>query len=100
MYDLYIVRRTQIYIGEEQGEQLARVAERSGTTMSAVIRSAIDSLLERELSEENRVARFRAAVAEAAGSAPELPAGEDYVDAIRPDYSGRSAELWGKGAGD
>jgi hypothetical protein len=79
------VRRTQIYIDESQAGWLAGVAARSGMTTSGVIRAAIDSYLERESSEDARLARFRAAVAEAAGSAPELPTGADYVDAIRPD---------------
>jgi hypothetical protein len=79
------MRRTQIYIDESQAERLAGVAARSGMTTSGVIRAAIDSYLERESSEDARLARFRAAVAEAAGSAPGLPPGKEYVDAIRPD---------------
>lgn len=94
------MRRTQIYIDETQGERLASVAERSGTTMSGVIRAAIDSYLERESSEDARLARLRAAVATAAGSAPELPSGEEYVDAIRPDYANRAEGLWGYTGGD
>lgn len=97
MYDLYIVRRTQIYIDEAQGERLARIAERSGTTMSGVIRDAIDSYLERESSDDARLARFRSAVSAAAGAEPELPPGEEYVDAIRPDYAARARKLWGEG---
>ncbi len=96
MYDLYIVRRTQIYIDEVQRERLASIAERSGTTMSGVIRDAIDSYLERESSDAARLSRFRAAVTAAAGSAPTLPAGEEYVDVIRPDYATRAGELWGE----
>ena len=95
MYDLYIMRRTQIYIDESQGERLASIAVRSGMTMSGVIRAAIDSYLEQESSEDARLVRFRAAVAEAAGVAPGLPPGEEYVDAIRPDYADRAKELWG-----
>ena len=100
MYDLYIMRRTQIYIDERQGERLASVAVRSGMTMSAVIRAAIDAYLERESSEDARLVRFRAAVAEASGIAPGLPSGEEYVDAIRPDYADRARELWGAESGD
>ena len=94
MYDLYIMRRTQIYIDEAQGERLASLAERSGTTMSGVIRDAIDSYLERESSDDARLTRFRAAVSAAAGAAPELPSGEAYVESIRPDYTARAGELW------
>ena len=96
MDNLYIVRRTQIYIDEAQGERLADIAERSRTTMSGVIRDAIDSYLERESSSDARLTRFRAAVTAAAGSAPELPPGEEYVEAIRPDYAARAGELWGE----
>lgn len=78
-----------------RGERLAAIAERSGTTLSGVIREAIDSYLERESSGEARLTRFRAAVAESAGVAPELPSGEDYVDALRPDYANRAKALWG-----
>ncbi len=97
MYDLYIMRRTQIYLDEVQGERLARVADRSGMTMSAVIREAIESFLDRDDSEEARLGRFRAAVLAAAGSAPGLPTGADYVDEIRPDYTDRAAALWRAG---
>lgn len=94
MYDLYIVRRTQIYIDEQQGERLARAAASAGVTMSALIRRAIDSYLDESGSEAARLERFRAAVAEVAGSMPDLPSGEDYVDALRPDYAERERGLW------
>jgi predicted transcriptional regulator len=94
------MRRTQIYIDEGQGERLASLAARSGMTMSGVIRVAIDSYLERESSEDARLDRFRAAVAEAAGSAPGLPIGAEYVDAIRPNHADRARELWGVESGD
>jgi hypothetical protein len=100
MYDLYIVRRTQIYIDERQGERLASVAAGSGTTMSAVIRAANDAYLERESTADARLVRISAAVAEAAGIAPGLPPGEEFVDAIRPDYADRASELWGEESGD
>lgn len=96
MYDLYIVRRTQIYIDERQGERLAEIAERDGLTMSALIRGAIDAYLDQSRTAAVRMERFRTAVAEAAGTVPELPPGAEYVDAIRPDYSERARELWGE----
>lgn len=96
MYATYIVRRTQIYIEDEQGERLARAADDSGVTMSALIRLAIDSYLDRDDSAAARLERFRSAVAESAGSLPELPSGSDYVDALRGDYAERERELWGK----
>lgn len=47
MYDTYIVRRTQIYLGEAQDRALAARAAASGTTKSQVIRHAIDAFLAR-----------------------------------------------------
>ena len=42
MYDVYIMRRTQIYLSEEQGRLLARRSKASGRTISDLIREAID----------------------------------------------------------
>lgn len=95
MYDLYIVRRTQIYIEEVQAERLARAADDGGVTVSALIRRAIDAHLDEGGSELARLERFRAAVVGAAGSAPGLPSGEDYVDVLRPDHTARERLLWG-----
>lgn len=95
MYDVYIVRRTQIYISDEQGEDLARLARGADVTMSALIRRAIDSLLEEEATAAARLERFHAAVEGSAGSAPDLPPGAAYVEAIRPGYEERERSLWG-----
>ena len=92
MYDIYTVRRTQIYLDEDQGERLAAAAAEAGTTVSALIRDAIDRYLGAEAS-----GSLRAALTEAAGCAPHLPSGADYVDAIRPDYRERERELWKRG---
>lgn len=96
MYDCYIMRRTQIYIDESQGELLAAAARREGVTMSALIRRAIDAYLAENSSETERLKRFREAVEATAGIAPYLPSGADYVDEVRPDYSEREIELWGE----
>lgn len=95
MYDLYIMRRTQIYLDETQGERLAIAAQETGSTMSAVIRQAIDVFLDSEASEDARLERFRSAVVEASGSAPDLPVGSEYVESVRPDYAEREHALWG-----
>lgn len=83
MYDTYIMRRTQIYLDDEQDRLLALRAHTLGTTKSAVIRDAIDAFLEREPVAGAELQRLRAAVAEAAGVAPSLPSGHEYVDALR-----------------
>jgi hypothetical protein len=46
MYTAYIVRRTQIYLDEEQDRRLARRARAEGVTKSRLIRRAIDAYLE------------------------------------------------------
>jgi hypothetical protein len=95
MYALYIMRRTQIYLDEAQGEQLAAAAAAAGTTVSALIRSAIDAYLDGPPSGEERLRRFRSAVSEAARAAPDLLPGDEYVEAIRPDYRIRERALRG-----
>lgn len=99
MYDLYIMRRTQIYLDESQGERLARSAAAGGTTVSALIRAAIDAYLDGPPSSEERLRRFRSAVREAAGTSPDLPPGDEYVEAIRPDYRIRERGLRGDDSG-
>lgn len=42
MYTLYIMRRTQIYLTDEQGRLLARRGRATGHTLSQLIRDAID----------------------------------------------------------
>lgn len=93
MYALYIMRRTQIYLEDDQGRLLSDRAESLGTTKSAVIRDAIDSFLRRDSSGAAELQRLRAAVAEAAGAAPALPGGRDYVEAMRAADSERERDL-------
>jgi len=45
MYDLYIMRRIQIYLADSQARALAVRADRLGRTKSDLIREAIDSYL-------------------------------------------------------
>lgn len=66
----YIVRRTQIYLGEQQAEQLDERASTRGATRSALIMEAIDSYLDADEHEPARLARFRYAVEATAGSRP------------------------------
>lgn len=78
------MKRTQIYLGDDQAAQLDELAATDGTTRSELIRRAIDDYLQRptEGTEEWR-ARWRAAVDAAAGIAPYLPPGQEYVEKLR-----------------
>lgn len=90
MYDLYTVKRTQIYLDEEQSEVLERRAKASGRTKSELIREAIDDYLAGPGDEGPALRRLKKAVKEAAGIAPYLPPGKEYVEELR----GRGRERW------
>ena len=83
MYDSYIMKRTQIYLDEDQDRRLAEHALATGRTKSDLIREAVDRLLDEPLSEEAELARFRAAVDAAFGIAPYLEDGVTYVRKLR-----------------
>jgi predicted DNA-binding protein len=83
MYALYIVRRTQIYLDEEQDRRLGERARAAGRTKSDLIREAVDRLLDQPLSEEEELARFRAAADAAFGIAPYLEDGAASVRKLR-----------------
>lgn len=94
MYDMYIMKRTQIYLEDAQDERLARRAAAEGVTKSTLIRRAVDDFLDSGAgSDELRLARFRAALDVAAGSAPELPSGAAYVDRLRALDLARDEEI-------
>lgn len=77
------MKRTQIYLDDEQDRRLAARAGASGRTKSDLIREAIDAYLDGAPSKEVRLARFRAAAEAASGVAPYLPDGKTYVEALR-----------------
>lgn len=92
MYVLYIMRRTQIYLTEEQGRLLESRSRATGSTISQLIRTAIDSVYARRraMSRAQKVRLARSA----AGSWKSFPeTGEEYVERIRG--SGRLARLHG-----
>jgi hypothetical protein len=93
VYDSYIVKRTQIYLDDKQDDDLARRAAAEGLTKSALIRRAVDEYLEADGDDELRLARFKAAVEDAAGSAPDLPLGSLYVERLRALDVGRQEEI-------
>jgi predicted DNA-binding protein len=87
------MRRTQIYLDDEQANQLARRAKTRGTTASRMIREAIDQYLAEPEDAEERQARFRAAVEASFGIAPYLSDGATYVDELRSRDRKRDREL-------
>lgn len=93
MYDVYIVRRTQIYLEEDQARALSDRASAAGRTKSELIRDALDAYLAPSDGMATDLTRFRAAVAAAAGIAPYLDAGRDYVAALRTADREREREL-------
>jgi|AntDryMetagUQ889_1029465.scaffolds.fasta_scaffold108835_1 predicted transcriptional regulator len=78
------MRRTQIYLDEDQAARLDGRAAAEGVTRSLVIRRAVDDYLTRE---EHDEAAWRAqwdkAVRKTAGIARHLPEGAAYVEALR-----------------
>jgi len=87
------MKRTQIYVDEEQDESLAQRAAAAGVTKSTLIRAAIDAYLKGPPDERLRLDRFRAAVRAAAGSAAYLPDGKSYVEALRAVDVRRQEEI-------
>ena len=93
MYAPYIMRRTQIYLDEEQDRRLAERARATGRTKSDLIREAVDRLLDEPLGEDEELARFRAAAQAAFGIAPYLEDGATYVRKLRDGDRRRQERL-------
>ncbi len=93
MYDLYIVKRTQIYLEESQDQRLARRAAAAGTTKSDLIREAVDAYLTGSQDEGTHLLAFRAAVRAAAGTVSRLPDGLRYVEELRKADAERERDL-------
>lgn len=88
------MRRTQIYLGEDQHKLLDARARTTGTTKSALVRSAIDAFLSDDATAASSgLARMRAALAGAAGVAAHLPSGAEYVDEVRALDTARAKRL-------
>ena len=83
MYVTYIMKRTQIYLDDEQHARLRERASAEDTTVSDVIRRAVDAALRQPLHQDTWSARWRDALAASAGAAPDLPDGVAYVDEAR-----------------
>lgn len=93
MYIMYIMKRTQIYLDEDQDARLARKAEAAGVTKSTLIRQALDEFLEGPTDEKTRLARFLSAVDQIARTPLDLPDGASYVEELRARDVQRQEEL-------
>lgn len=90
----YIVRRTQIYLDEQQTTRLDERAAGEGVTRSTVIRRAVDDYLARDQRDPAAwKQRWREVVAQTAGIAPYLPDGATYVEQLRAADAERLREL-------
>lgn len=85
----YIVRRTQIYLDEEQDARIRARADALGVTKSEVIRLAVDRYLDVE-DDARRLNAFRSAVRASAGAA-EIDLG--VIEAMRSADRDRLDEL-------
>jgi hypothetical protein len=80
----YIMRRTQIYLTDEEAVALKRASEKSGASMSTLIRSAIDQTYVRAEGLPSKEDALRI-IAETAGAwKGRTETGEEYVERIRP----------------
>jgi len=81
---LYIVRRTQIYLDDDQHRWLDEQASRQRRTKSELIREAVDRLIGGGRQDaDNRLRRFQAAVDASFATVPDLPPGRDFVEDAR-----------------
>jgi len=93
MYDSYIMKRTQIYLYEDQAAELTRRSRSQGVTASNLIREAVEQYLAGPGDEATELARQRASLREAFGVLPQLPDGRTFVEEARRDEGGREEEL-------
>jgi predicted DNA-binding protein len=96
MYITYIMKRTQIYLDEEQDKVLARRAKEKGTTKSNLIREAVTEYIAStgEDDDKARLEAFKAAVRSLADHPLSyLPDGKTYVENLRKADRLREEEL-------
>lgn len=90
---MYIMRRTQIYLGDRQHARLARLATASGVTKSSLIRDAIDAFLPGSKPDGNSLLRFHAVLEEIERGPVSLADGRQYVKDLRRSDLARQQEL-------
>ena len=82
MYAIYIMRRTQIYLSEEQGRLLEHRSKTTGETVSQLIRSAIDEAYRRPHS-ASRIDRVQIARRTAGAWRDHPESGSEYSERLR-----------------
>lgn len=73
------MKRTQIYLTDEQRERIARRAEDAGVSQAEIIRRVLDEALDIDTRDEERVA----AVDATAGILPDAPDWPEWLAAVR-----------------
>lgn len=90
----YIMRRTQIYLDEDQTARLDRRAAAEGASRSTLIRHAVDEYLTGGDDDAAAwQAQWRKAVKGTAGIAPYLDEGAEYVETLRREDAKRLSGL-------
>jgi predicted transcriptional regulator len=87
------MKRTQIYLDEDQDKKITRRASAMGVTKSTVIRQAIDAHLDAPDPAADRLARFHAALEAVARKPLSLPDGRSYVEGLRAADVRRQDEI-------
>lgn len=82
MYDLYIMRRTQIYLSEEQGRLLQQRSTATGETVSQLIRAAIDDTYGNQR-RANKADRVQIARRTAGAWRDRTETGAEFVERLR-----------------
>ncbi|MHB1787317.1 MAG: ribbon-helix-helix domain-containing protein [Acidimicrobiales bacterium] len=79
------IRRTQIYLGDDELELLDRVALTTGASRSELVRRAVRNTF----GEKTKAERLRALEASAGAFRGGRKTGAEYVDALRGDLNER-----------
>jgi hypothetical protein len=82
MFDLYIMRRTQIYLTEAQGRLLENRRRATGRTISHLIREAIDAAFASDRG-PSRTEQLRIAARSAGAWKARIESGAEHVARIR-----------------
>lgn len=77
------MRRTQIYLDDQQHSGLSALAKKRGVTASAVIREAIDQYIAQRLSPQEKLAELRALGAKFGAATPAADDSAAIVEKLR-----------------